>query len=167
MYNFEVSSLDREGARVTSRPCWPRRGRALRRRVEVSSHRKSILSPSFLSVGRIVCRENKQSTKGFTAPPHPTSASQHQKSSNDSRDTHPTLIALPISAEGYADEGPNTTEARLFKAINPSPPEQASCSGDVRPTVLFRLPHQRTDLEQLPSIRGSGRGSYFGIITAV
>lgn len=67
--------------------------------MEVSFHRKWTLRSSFFSVGRIVCRENRQSTEPLTAPLHPTSGLQHWKGGNDSRDIHPAPIALPTTDE--------------------------------------------------------------------
>ena len=67
--------------------------------MEVGFHCKLILSPSFLSVGRIVCRENRRPTKPFTASPHPISALQHLTGGNESQYFHPTLIALSIADE--------------------------------------------------------------------
>jgi len=44
--------------------------------VEVSPYDKRILRASFFPVGRIICEENKPSTKPVTTPPHlPTSVS--------------------------------------------------------------------------------------------
>jgi len=94
-----ISSLDREGARAISRLCWLRRGRAFRWKMEVSLHRKWVLSPSFFLVGRIVCRGNRQRTQLFSAPPHTTPTLQHQKCGNDSRDIHPSPTASPIADE--------------------------------------------------------------------